>query len=250
MPRTLQQVVGVERRTKQRYNDYGKHARQRLTQALVTGQVKEYRPDAEESTLANSEKGSITTQVVQSFVMPELANLRRYAEEAFDVVGTKDATNMSAKADLVVDNRILVPDVGISHLLWMEDALNELHGFLQNLPVLSTAKAWKEDDTRNDLWKSDPEVVPRTAKKTVALLLHPGNDKHPPQAIPNIEDVRTGLVYTTVLSGAIKEDKRRQLADNCDKLIRAVRDAIARANQTEAVEVTNEGAAIMGYILG
>lgn len=250
MPRSLAQVIGVERRTKQRYNDYWKLARQRLTQALVTGQIKEYKPDAEESTLAESAKGSVTTQVVQAFVIPELANVRRYGEEAFDVVATKDATNMLAKADLVVDGEVMVAGIGISHLLWLEDALNELHGFLQHLPVLSTAKAWNLDESDSNLWKSDAEVVPRTAKKTVALVLHPGTDKHAPQAIPNVEDVRTGLVYTTVLSGAIKEDKRRELTDRCDKLIKAVRDAIAKANHTEAVEVTGEGFAIMQYILG
>lgn len=251
MTRTLAQVVSADRRLRQQDNDRGKEARQRLASDRITGLLSEYIPDIpDEQIEAASERSSSELKQVKSFVMRELELTRGYAETAMNAVATKDATNMVAKANLVVGGDTLLEDVGISHLLWLEGYLNEWRGYLAALPVLSPAKDWTRDTANRDLWKSAPETVIATRKKTVALLLHPGNDKFPPNAVPNVEDVRIGRKVKTAHSGAITEEERRGLTDRCDALIVATRDAISRANQTEAVEVTNEGAAILGYILG
>lgn len=250
MTRTLAQVISADRRLRQADNDRGKEARQRLSQDRITGLLTEYVPDVPDDQLPPSEQSTTDYKEVKSFVMQEMALARAYSEAAMNAVATKDATNMVAKADLVVGTETLIPDVGISHLLWLEGYLNEWRGFLAALPTLPATKDWKRDEANPDLWKSAPDTQPKTRKKTVALVLHPGTDKHPPQAVPNIEDVRTGRTVKTAHSGAITEERRRQLVDRCDTLIVATRDAIARANQTTAVEVTGEGSAIMGYILG
>ncbi len=251
MARTLAQVVATGRRLRQQDNDRGTEARKRLASDRITGLLTQYIPDVPDDQIeAASEKSSTEFKEVKSFVMQELALMRGYAETAVNAVATQDATNMAAKADLIVDGETLQAGAGISHLLWLEKYLNEWRGYLAALPVLPSAKDWTPDTANPDLWKSAPETQPKTRKKTVALVLHPGTDKHPPQAVPNVEDVRIGRTVKTSHSGAITEERRRQLTDRCDKLILATRDAIARANQTPAVEVDGEGAAIMGYILG
>jgi hypothetical protein len=250
MPRTLAQVVAVERKTRQQDNDAGKAARKNLVEGRVLGALTEYKPDVADTELPPSAQSSSRYEVVQSRVTEELAIARRYAEEAINVVATKDATNMSAQADIVLpDGTVVQPKVGISHLLWLEDYLAEWRGFLAGLPVLSSARRWSPVGTEEGLWAADPESVPKTSKETVPLILHPGNDKHAPQVTTTQKDVRTGLTIKTVHSGAIPGQRKQEMLDRCDALIRAVRDAIARANQAVAAEVTDEGAAVMGYIL-
>lgn len=251
MARTLAQVVSADRRLRQADNDNGKAARQRLSSDRVTGLLTQYIPDVPDDQIeAASEKSSTELKTVKSFVLQEMLVARGYAETAMNAVATKDATNMAAKADLIIGNDTLLEGVGISHLLWLEGYLNEWRGYLAALPVHPATKDWTPDTSNPDLWKSAPETQPKTRKKTVALVLHPGTDKHPPQAVPNVEDVRIGRTEKTYHSGAITEERRRRLTDRCDALIVATRDAISRANQTTAVEVTGEGSAILGYIFG
>jgi hypothetical protein len=248
--RTLAQVIGVERKTRQADNDAGKQARKNLTEARVTGQLVEYKPDVADEELPPSARSTSQYQIVQSKVTEELDTARRYSEEAINVVATKDATNMFASADIIVDGTVLQAGVGISHLLWLEGYLTEWRGFIAGLPTLSSTRRWTPVSTEQGLWVADPEEVPKTSKETVPLILHPGNDKHPPQVTTIQKDVRTGRTVKTAHSGAIPGQRKQELLDNCDKLIRAVRDAIARANLTTATEVTGEGAAIMDYLLG
>jgi hypothetical protein len=249
--RTLAQVIATERRLRQADNDQGAGARSRLSQDRISGLLTQYIPDVPDDQIeAASERSSTEYKQVRSFVMREMDLARGYSETAMNVVATKDATNMLAKASLIVGGETLLADVGISHLLWLEGYLNEWRGYLAALPVLPATKDWKQDEANADLWKAAPDTQPKTRKKTVALVLHPGTEKHPPQAVPNIEDVRIGRTVKTAYSGAITEERRRQLTDRCDTLILATRDAISRADQTPAVEVTDEGSAILGYILG
>lgn len=249
--KTLAQIVATERKTRQQDNDAGKAARQRLTQDRVTGLLTEYKPDLDDEALPKSMQSTSTQQPVQSTVTGELAAARKYAEAALNIVASKDATNMDAEADIVLpDGSVLMPMVGISHLLWLEKYITEWRGFIAGLPVLSSAKRWERHTSEAGIWVSETETVPKTVKETEALVLHPGTDKHPPQVTTVQKDNRIGLTHKTVHSGAIPASRRQEMLDRCDTLVKAVREAIAAANQTPAVEVTDEGAAIMGYILG
>lgn len=248
MARTLAQVIAVERRLRQQDNDKGKEIRTSLSETRVSGMLTEYKPDVEdESTLPASERGTIKYDIVQARVEDGLQLARKYSELAIDAVATKDLANCSALADIVVEGTVLVPSAPVSHLLWLENYLQEWRKFLAELPVISPTKAWTLED---GLYKAAPEIVPRTSKRPVPLVLHPGTDKHPPQVTTYQEDVKIGRVIRTAHSGAIQESRKRELLERCDKLIMAVRDATARANQTPVTEIEGEGAKLLGYILG
>lgn len=249
MTRTLAQVIAVERRLRQQDNDKGREIRTSLSETRVSGVLTEYKPDAEEDTLPASERGTIQYQVVQARVEEGLQLARKYSELAIDAVATKDSTNCEAKAGVIVDGTELISAAPVSHLLWLENYLQEWRAFLAGLPVLTSTKSWKLD-TEDGLHKAAPEIVPRTSKRPVPLVLHPGTDKHPPQVTTYQEDVKIGRKFTTAHSGAIPESRKRELLERCDKLIMAVRDATARANQTPVTEIEGEGAKLLGYILG
>ena len=71
--------------------------------------------------------------------------------------------------------------------------------------------------------------------------------KHPPQVQAIEKRIQVGHYTTTSLSGAIKESRKRELLERSDTLINAVKDAIARANQTPATEIT-EGETLFGFL--
>jgi hypothetical protein len=164
-----------------------------------------------------------------------------------DVVATKDRTNQNANADLIVDGEVMIASVPVSHLLWLEDYLAEWRKLLAVLPVLNPTRNWTPDKGRA-IYVSDTEETSRFLKKTVPLVLHPGNDRHAPQAQPIVEETEVGKYAATELSGAVLESRKKQLLANADVLQAAVKDGIARANQTVAVEVT-EGELLLTRLL-
>lgn len=248
MSRSLGQVVATERALRQKDNAVGSDVKKNLAkEGLTLGSVKEYVPDAGDNAPAADLLPTEYVEVQQK-VEDGLKLAKQYSVAAMDVVATKDRTNTQAEADVIVDGDTLIPRVPISHLLWLENYLTEWRGFLAVLPILSPARSW-EKDQESGLYRSRPEQRPRTLKKVVPLVLHPGTDKHAPQATTTSEEVHVGVFTTTHLSGAITGARKRQLLDNLDKVLLAVKDAIAVANRTPAVEV-HEGETILSFILG
>lgn len=244
MSRTLAHVVMNERAIRQRDNAEGSAIKNMLAkEALTLGSVKTYRPKDDDGEQLPTEH-----EVVQRKVEDDLLTAARYSVAAMDIVATKDMTNTTAYADIVVNGTVMVAKVPIGHLLWLEDYLTEWRGFLAVLPVLNPTKKWtfNPDD---GIWRSDPEERDRNLKRPRALVLHEGTDRHAPQATTYIEETPVGRYSTVMLSGAISEARKRELLDKVDAVRLAVKSAIAEANKTTAIEVT-EGQVIMDFILG
>lgn len=249
--RTLGQVIAVERTLRKEDNDNGAAVLHGLTEARTLGGVKEFFWDQENPSAEDIAKMTAFTtpqhQRVQAKVEDGLREMRRYSEAAMDIVATKDRTNTTAVADIIIGDTLLLAKVPVSHLLWLENYITEWRAGLAKLPVVSPLYTWNEDD---DLLKADGGEVPRTSKEIVPLVLHPGTDKHAPQATTVTRDLRIGRVVSTLHSGAIRSTRKRDLLDRCDMMLVAIKDAIARANRTIAIEVHGEGKAILDFILG
>lgn len=244
--RTLGQVIGVEKHLRQADNDAGKVIKKNVqSETLTTGMTKVYKPDDEDapSTAREPDKHKSVAVKVEE-VLQEAA---KYAVPAMDITATKDKTNQAANADLIVNSKILIPGVPVSHLLWLEHYLADWKGFLSVLPTLDPTKNWTLDEGRG-IHKGDEEETVRFVKETAALLLVPPTDKHPGQAQPYNRETRVGKYVSIVLSGAVPESRKKHLIAQADLLLAAVKDAVARANQTPAAEV-REGEAVLGFLL-
>ena len=244
--RVLGQIIAVEKQTRQKDNAEGsrlKNAVQR--QSWLTGLTKTYKPDDEDA----PESEQIDPQYTNVHLRAEdvLEEAVKYSVPAMDVTATKDRTNQDARADLIVNGTVLVPDVPVSHLLWLEHYLTEWKGFLTVLPVLPPEREWSLDHGRG-LYMAVPEFTERRVKETVPLVLVPATKEHPAQALPQTAEKRAGKYTTVHLSGAVTEDRKKQLLDRMHVLQLAVKDAVTRANRTEVTEVT-EGHAILGWLL-
>lgn len=252
-PRTLGQVAGVMMHIRQKDNDAGKGIQKRIqSETLTTGLTKVFTPKSE--SLDEHENAMLKARhpdkykAVALTVMSALEEVAEYAIPAMDVTATADKANQSASADIIINGKILVPAVPVSHLLWLGGTyLGELKKFLSLLPVLDPTKEWHPAD--GGIYESTPEVIAANDKELVPVVLHEGTDRHPPQVqLVQKDQVYVGRYVSKSLSGAIYESRKKELLDRMDLLIAAVKDAAARANQAPATEVS-EGKAIFGFLL-
>src|SRR5712664_4245205 len=180
MTRSLGQVVAVERKARQKDNDTGKELKKRVqVPNLVTGRTKTFKPKNDE--LPPEHYGRDEYQLVALTARDALDEAARYSAEALDLVATKDATNQIAVADLTVNGQAVLPDVSISHLLFLEDYLTEWRTFLAVLPVLDPSRKWSEDEGQRGLYKSAVEITDRTIPDKVPVVLYPHTEKHAAQ---------------------------------------------------------------------
>lgn len=249
--RSLGQVIGVEKTHRAKDNETGTRVMKQVqVKTLTAGHSKVFTPNDPDSLVKHPEYAAPDEhKEVALTVEAALQEAVRHAIPAVNITATKDRTNQRANADIIVRGAVLVPDVPVSHLLWLEHYLSEWRKFMSVLPVLDAEKRWERVDGRTGLFRSDGAETPRFVHETVPLVLHPGTEKHAPIAEKITKDTHVGRFAMTHFSGAVTEDRKRELVDRADELLVAVKDAVARANRTQAAEEIAEGGALFGYLL-
>lgn len=246
--RTLGQIIAVERAMRKKDDDEGSRFKREVQkEKALAGMTKTYVPNDEDAPVSERREPEYTE--VQVRVEDVLNKVRSYTVPAVDVTATKDRTNQNARANITVNGQVIATDVPISHLLWLEKTyLPEMRGFFAVLPTLDPTRRWTWDEGRG-VYVSAPEETARSLKEEVPLILAPATKEH--QAVPKtvIKETPVGKYTTIHLSGAVTATRKQEILDRMDTLRLAVKDAIARANRTTAIEV-HEGDALMDYLLG
>lgn len=238
----LNQIIAVEKGIKSRsLQDLTEAHRDLQKPALLSGIARTYRPRDEEGETLPPESTRVQVRAEEA--------IRKTAEilaKLFDVVATKDWTNCKARADVVVDGKVLVADVPVSYLLFLEKQLVDLHTFVKKLPVLDPSEAWVFD-TSSDCWATEPVVTSKTRKVPRNHVKAEATDKHPAQVEVYYEDVIVGYWKTVKFSGALPARRVNELLDRVERLQQAVKFAREEANNTEAQE-HKVGQAVLRYL--
>src|SRR5262249_23174404 len=146
MPR-LNQIIAIEKGVKTRSQKELTEAHHALQKpALLAGLSRTYRPKDEEGDPLPPEATKVQIKAEEI--------IRRTADilvELFDVTATKDYTNCNARADVVVDGKVLLSSVPVTYLLFLEKQLVDLHTFIKKLPVLDASESWSFDSAA-DCW--------------------------------------------------------------------------------------------------
>jgi hypothetical protein len=137
----LNQVIAIEKGIKskavQALTD-AYHSLQKST--LLAGISRTYRPKDEEGEQFPPEATRVQLRADDAI---------RQANEAltklFDIVATKDWANCQAKADVVVDGKVLLTQVPATYLLFLEKQLVDLHAFIKKLPILDASERMISD---------------------------------------------------------------------------------------------------------
>jgi hypothetical protein len=199
--------------------------------ALFAGLLKTYRPRDDEGQLLPSE-----SQRVQLRVEDLLGEAAIALTRLFDVTASKDTTNQSAIADVVVDDYVVATGLSVSTPLFLEKQLTDLATVVSKIPTLDPGEEWTEDPN-TDLMATTPRVTVRSAKVPRNHVKAAATDKHPAQVEVYYEDVPVGDWSTTKYSGAVSQARVNQLLGRIRKLQEAVKQAREEANVTEVVDM-------------
>lgn len=210
--------------------------------ALFTGLSRTYQPLADDGETLPPE--SIR---VQRLAEDLLKDQREAFTTLFDAELTQDASNAVAKADLIIDGKVLVADCPVTFLLRAERQVQDLLTITENLPVLDDAENWTWDKVRG--WYAADPVQTRSEKKVLkSLVLHPGTDRHPPQTQSFNDAVTVGHWTMIKFSGAMERGRKQELTSRLLKLQAAIRSAREQANTIDVTE-RKCGDAIFSYLL-
>ncbi len=227
----LNQIIAVEKGIKSRSFQELTEAHHVLQKpALLNGIARTYRPKDDEGEMLPPE--STKVQVNAEEVIQQTAAI---LTRLFDITATKDWTNCVARADVVVDGQILLPQVPISYLLFLEKQLVDLHTFIKKLPVLDAAETWSFDSSAN-CWATEPVQTVKTKKIPRNHVKAEATEKHPAQVEVYYEDVTVGYWRTVKFSGALPAKRVSDLLERVERLQHAVKFAREEANNSEAQE--------------
>jgi len=238
----LQQIVAIESGTK---TDVGKtltaiyHQFQR--QGAFDGQTRVY-----ESADADGPTFPSESQRVQHQVEELLRSAAEAHTELFDVVATKDTGNMNATASVELDGQVLLPNVPVTYLLFLEKQLKDIKTIIDKLPTLDPAYEWKQDPSGG--YRADSVKTTKTQKVAKPIVLAQATKEHPAQTQLISVDEVIGHWNTTKLSGAVAAERKKQLQDRIKQLINAVKFAREQANSIE-VDRVKTGEKIFNYLL-
>ncbi len=240
----LNQIIAIEKGTKGRSLQELTEAHQTLQKpTLLAGISRTYRPKDEEGEQFPPE--STRVQIKAEDIIRKISD---GLTKLFDVVATKDWANCTAKADVVVDGKVLLSQIPATYLLFLEKQLVDLHTFIKKLPVLDSSETWAFDPSA-DCWATEPVQTVKTKKIPRNHVKAEATDKHPAQVEVYYEDVVVGGWRTIKFSSALPAQRINELLSRVEKLQEAVKFAREEANNLEIVE-QKVGAKIFDYLFG
>lgn len=240
--KVLNQVIAVEKGIKTRnYSEFTELHKQSHKIDTFNGFVKTYMKKDEEGEDYPQEKKKVTTTV------PEQIKLAvKLLTEMYDITACKEYANCNAKADIVVEGKVIAKDVPATYLLFLEKQIIDLRTFIFNLPALDETEDWTID-VNSGLYKTEPTVTHKSKKVQKPITLAEATDKHPAQVQLISEDIMVGYWNTVKSSGAMPAPIKKELLERAEKFSSAVKCAREKANM-QPVEDIHIGAGILSYI--
>jgi hypothetical protein len=217
------------------------HALQK--ESLFDGISRTYKPRAEDGESLPSESKHIQKRSKE--LIKEATDAWT---ELFDITLTQDRGNCVTKADIVVDGKVIVRDVPVTTLLFLEKQVHEVATFVSKLPVPDPASVW-EYDQRQDCLATAPTQTVRTKKVPKAFVKYEATKEHPAQVEVFHEDVIVGDWTTILYTGRISAREKNEILVRLKKLQDAIKVARETANSIE-VEPQKMGEALFQLIFG
>lgn len=195
---------------------------------LFAGRTRVYRPFDEDK----GQKFPPENQKVQHRVSELLSKISKTWKDIWDLTLTQDFGNMSATADIVVDDVTVLSGVPVTSLLYLDKQVNDLVTFIEKLPTPDQAEEWVFDPNSRLLRTGQTESV-RTSKEPTVIVRYEATDKHPAQTELFTKDVAVGTWTQTLLSGALPAVDKETYLVKARKLHSAIKEAREKANMQQ-----------------
>lgn len=147
-------------------------------------------------------------------------------------------TNQVANADIVVDGKILASSVPGTYLIYLEKALEtRRQTYVAAQVVPNTREVTLDSSAGKGVWKlKTPVTTIKNEKKTEYKEVSKATDKFPAQVQPIQVEKTLGTFETMHEYGMLTSAEKASILENLDKLIIAVKQSRARANQAAVVD--------------
>lgn len=239
----LNQIIAVEKGIKSRsHSEISELYKLVQKPQLFNGSIRSYQKKDE-----NGEDFPKEHQHVQFKSDDVLNTVRRVVSDLMNVTLQKDEANMHATADVRIDDAVIMSNVPVTTLLFLEKQMTDLKTFVGKLPVLDSAENWTKDEG-SGLYKTEPRQTQKTKKVQRPIVMYDATDKHPAQTQLITDDVTTGYWNTVMHSGAIPSPEKQEMQERLEKLILAIKQAREEANDIEVSDRRSLGQAIFGYL--
>jgi hypothetical protein len=188
---------------------------------------------------------------IQSTVREELDWIAGIWSKAIDTSYAVAVGNKTATADVVLDNgTVLLSDVPATALLELTKRAAELLELIKGVPTLDPAKGFTADAARGrGIYQARTVFKTRTMKTQKPIVLFPATPEHPAQTQLITEDVPVATVEEREWSGLLTPVDKGTLIERVEDVQRAVKKALARANDTTITDTTGIAAKLFGYVL-
>ncbi|HVK10241.1 MAG TPA: hypothetical protein VM597_15855 [Gemmataceae bacterium] len=209
---------------------------------LFAGRERTYRPTDE----LNGQRLPPESQKVQQRADDLVRQAVAKWTELWNLVYTQDTGNQKAKADIVVDGKVLLKDVPVTSLLFLDKQVNDLETFVSKLPTPDPAEEWTHDPNSGLLRSRATESL-RTSKEPTVIVKYEATKEHPAQTEIYTKDIPVGTWTQILYSGCIQADRKNALLSRIKKLQEAVKIAREQANMIE-VERMKAGEPLLAYV--
>ena len=243
----LNQIIAVEKGIKTKTGRIVSDAHHTLKkQDLFNGHAKTFKPADEDPSKPTGEALPPDNMKVKFRVEEIIKKARNGWAELFNITAMRDFGNTVAKSDVVVDDTVVLENVPVTYLLFLEKQLDDLYTFVSKLPTLDPGEIW-EKDLNQDMYATKPADTIRTKKMSRAFVLYEATTEHPAQVKEIVEDVLHGTWSTIKYSTALRVSDLNVYLEKVEKLQRAVKFAREKANEQE-VDKNKIGEQLLKYV--
>lgn len=184
-------------------------------------------------------QGATENKEIVDTVKGKLGHVWGHFGRYLNTVAQKERTNQDARADLIVDGETLIEDAPATLLLGLESRLKKLRDVYDAIPTHQPGVKWVADEARGkDVFKAEHLVMANKTEKVPRhkVLVEP-TEHHPAQVEKWMENVAVGVFKTEHWTSMVSPAKKAEWLGRIDKLLRAVKKARQRANNTPLVKI-------------
>ena len=210
----------------------------------ISGISRVYQPVDEDGEMFSPEN-----RIVQLRVTDALSSVKNQLANFIDLVVTQETANTNAMSDVIVKGEVILNNVPVTVLLFLEKQLVDLYSLACNLPVLAPDKVWTRDEAKH-CWVTETERTTKTNKKIEVIVKYEATKEHPAQTELVSLDKTIGHWDTVHLSGALPQSERDRIVDRIDSFRNAVKIAREAANNTEINLVDDFGQKVLEHVFG